>query len=165
MAFAKAGRKEKAKENLLELISLQERFIENHPETPDYAVEVPFSYRALIKLASEEGDHALLLDLAASLGRLKVPDEHQAVYLYEAACVVSLASGAVAVDEDLPETERMQRTEKYAVRAVEMLAEVRAAGGFQDAKNIVHAKDTDRDLDPLRERDDFKKFVETLKTD
>jgi hypothetical protein len=79
--------------------------------------------------------------------------------------MMSLASGAVAVDEDLPETERMQRTEKYAVRAVEMLAEVRAAGWFQDAKNIVHAKDTDTDLDPLRERDDFKKFVETLKTD
>jgi len=163
-AFEKAGRKEQTKEKSLELISLQERFIENHPEAVDYA-EVPLPYRILSKLASEEGDHALLLDLAASLGRLKVPNEHQAVYLYNAACMMSLASGAVAVDEDLPETERMQRTEKYAVRAVEMLAEVRAAGWFQDAKKIVHAKDTDTDLDPLRERDDFKKFVETLKTD
>jgi hypothetical protein len=94
-----------------------------------------------------------------------VPDEHQAVYLYNAACVVSLASGAVAMDEDLAETERMQLAEKHAMRAIELLAEARTAGWFQEAEKIAHAKDTDRELDPLRERDDFKQFVKELEAD
>ena len=45
---------------------------------------------------------------------------------------------------------------------MELLTEARTAGWFQDAKKIAHARNTDTDLDPLRERDDFKQFVKDL---
>lgn len=85
--------------------------------------------------------------------------------LYNAARLVSLASAAAAKDEDLAGTERTQLAEKHANRAMELLAEARSAGWFQDAKNIAHATDTDRDLDPLRDRDDFKQLVKELEED
>lgn len=51
------------------------------------------------------------------------------------------------------------------LRAMELLIDARTIGFFQDAANVIHLKKTDTDLDPLRERDDFKKSVETLKTE
>lgn len=48
---------------------------------------------------------------------------------------------------------------------MELLIDARTIGFFQDAANVIHLKKTDTDLDPLRERDDFKKSVETLKTE
>jgi tetratricopeptide (TPR) repeat protein len=68
-----------------------------------------------------------------------------AVDLYDAACVVSLAS-AVAKDAKVQE--------RHAKRAVELLV-LATKAGFNKA---AHMK-KDADLDPLRGRDDFKKLI------
>jgi hypothetical protein len=78
---------------------------------------------------------------------------------------LSLAFGAAAKDEDVPEKERSTFVHNSASRAMELLAEARTAGWFQEAKNIAHVKDTDGDLDPLRERDDFKQLFKKLEED
>jgi serine/threonine protein kinase len=69
--------------------------------------------------------------------------------LYGAACVHALASAAAA--DDAPVRER------YAARAVELL---RAAidRGFKEVGKL----QKDRDLDPLRSRDDFKKLLDEV---
>ena len=68
-------------------------------------------------------------------------------------------------DEELAEVDRATLVDKYAVRAMELLTEARTAGYFKEAKNIAHAKDTDTDLDPLRDRDDFKQLLKGLEED
>jgi hypothetical protein len=62
---------------------------------------------------------------------------------YNFACVYAVASGKDAA-----------KREEYAARAVELLGRA-VAGGYNDANHM--AKDAD--LDPLRDRDDFKKLL------
>ena len=77
---------------------------------------------------------------------------------------MSLASGAAAKDEDLAEADRVTLVDKYAVRAVALLKEDRSLGYFKDPEIVAHMK-KDTDLDPLRERDDFKQLVKELEED
>jgi len=65
---------------------------------------------------------------------------------YNFACVYAIASGKLADQKD-----------EHAKRAVELLQQAVIAG-FKDA---AHMKQ-DTDLDPLRDRDDFKKLVAEL---
>ena len=131
-------------------------------QTPELAAQLLF-YRGsgLVEL----GNHASAAESGEKLVELKVPDDQpdaRGLNLYSAACLLSLASGAAAKDEDLAEADRTALVDKYAVRAMELLTEARTAGWFQEAKNIAHAKDTDADLAPLRDRDDFKQLVKEL---
>jgi len=65
---------------------------------------------------------------------------------YDFACVYAVASGKVADKKD-----------EYAKRAVELLQKAVKAG----FKDVAHMKE-DTDLDPLRNRDDFKKLMAEL---
>ena len=65
---------------------------------------------------------------------------------YDFACVFAIASGKLADKKD-----------EYAKRAVELLQRAVKAG-YKDAAHM--KKDTD--LDPLRDRDDFKKLLAEL---
>ena len=65
---------------------------------------------------------------------------------YDFACVYAVASSKVA-----------DKKQEYADRAMEMLHKAVKAG-YSDAAHM--AKDTD--LDPLRDRDDFKKLLDSL---
>jgi hypothetical protein len=51
------------------------------------------------------------------------------------------------------------------VRPKELLVDARTIGFFQDAANVIHLKKTDTDLDPSRERDDFKSLSRLSKTE
>ena len=113
----------------------------------------------------DQHNHAGVAETGEKLAELKIADDQpdaRGLNLYNAACLLSLASGAAAKDEDLAEADRTALVDKYAVRAMELLTEARTAGWFQEAKNIAHAKDTDADLAPLRDRDDFKQLVKEL---
>jgi tetratricopeptide (TPR) repeat protein len=70
----------------------------------------------------------------------------------QAACVCSLASAAA--------TDSRQR-EEYAGQALARLRRAQTAGFFKDRLKIEHVK-KDADLDPLRSREDFQKFVAEL---
>jgi tetratricopeptide (TPR) repeat protein len=96
------------------------------------------------------GDHA---HAAAEAGQIAMIDRLPAEMLYNLACVVSLCAAAAKDDAGL--------AERYAARAVELLARAEAAGFFNDASGAEHL-DNDTDLDALRERNDFRKFVGKL---
>jgi hypothetical protein len=109
---------------------------------------------SLVKL----GEHAQATAEANALADQKsVPGET----LYNLACVSSLSSTAVRRDPHLSPTEQDQRAEEYAARAVELLGKARAVGYFQEPARVEHLK-TDKDLDPLRDREDFKKLLAEL---
>jgi hypothetical protein len=76
---------------------------------------------------------------------LKRPSSN-AVQLYDFARVYAVASGSTADDK-----------QSYTNRAMEMLTQAMKAG-YMDAARMK----TDPDLDPLRDRDDFKRLVADL---
>ena len=106
------------------------------------------------------GNHRQLMETADIMAKL-VPSTKPSTAFYNAACLLSLASDAAAKDEDLAEAERTTLVDKYAARAVALLIEDQSLGYFKDAANVAHMK-KDTDLDPLRERDDFKQFLKEL---
>jgi hypothetical protein len=77
--------------------------------------------------------------------------------LYDAACALSLASGAFRRSAALPPFTAAPLAEHYAARAVAALREAVAAG-FKDGKGIKE----DKDLNPVRDRADFKAVIAGL---
>jgi serine/threonine protein kinase/Flp pilus assembly protein TadD len=73
--------------------------------------------------------------------------------LYDVACVYALASAAVKDDP--------KQREAYAGQPIALLRRAQTAGFFKDRKWVEHLK-KDTDLDVLRSREDFKKFVAEL---
>jgi hypothetical protein len=115
----------------------------------------------------DRSDHTGAAESGEKLAELQLTDDQpdaRKLNLYNAACLLSLASAAAAKVEDLAEAERAELIDKYAVRAVALLKEDRTLGYFKDPENLAHMKQ-DTDLDPLRDRDDFKQFVKELEED
>jgi serine/threonine-protein kinase len=80
------------------------------------------------------------------------------VFLYKAATVLAVASGAVARDAGLSEVERNKDATAYGLRAVHLLKEAHAARLFksQTARELLQK---DAQLNSLRDRKDFKKLL------
>jgi serine/threonine protein kinase/Tfp pilus assembly protein PilF len=95
---------------------------------------------------AKAGDHAQATRAANEVAAAK---EVAGPALYDAACVFSLASGAVKDDAKLKE--------RYATRAMELLVQA-VENGFQD---VAHMK-KDTDIDALRQREDFQKLIREL---
>src|SRR5262249_6231037 len=80
---------------------------------------------------------------------------------YPAACIYSLSVAACLADTRLSQAEQQALAEQYAGRAMALLAKAQALGFFRTAgKREQVAKDTD--LDPLRSREDFQKWLREL---
>jgi hypothetical protein len=71
------------------------------------------------------------------------------IALYNAACIYGLAAAAAR--------EAGER-EAYAAQALTLLRRAQAAGYFKERKRVEHMNQ-DTDLDALRSRDDFKRFI------
>jgi hypothetical protein len=78
-----------------------------------------------------------------------------ATSLYDAACMRAVVAGVIREADPSPAGVKLADTE--AERAMAWLNKAVAAG-FKDAKHIA----TDRDLDALRDRQDFKKLLSEL---
>ena len=83
---------------------------------------------------------------------------------FDAARIYTLASRLVAKDESLNEEQQAAKISEYAGKAMALLIGAREREFFTDKTNLAALK-TDKYLTSLRERDDFKKFVETLKSE
>jgi hypothetical protein len=95
---------------------------------------------------------------AEAVGRLpKLPGD----LLYDLARVASLCSAGVARDAAQPLARREHLAEARARRAVAWLQAAHQAGQFKTKANRLHMS-KDADLDPLRQRDDFKAFIAGL---
>ncbi len=76
---------------------------------------------------------------------------------YNAACFLCDAARAAADNADLPERERQTRVDGYAKEALAKL-QLAVEEGFTDLAHMAN----DTDLDPLRDRADYKEFWATL---
>src|SRR5262249_11900651 len=79
-------------------------------------------------------------------------------FLSDLAGVASLGSAGVARDAAQPLARREHLAESRARQAVAWLRAAHKAGYFKAAANVSHLK-KDGDLDPLRNRSDFKAFL------
>ncbi len=104
------------------------------------------------------GEHAQAMAEAGDLAKTK---EGTAENLYNLACGCALASVAVRQDGKLPEAEQDKLGEEYAVRALDLLKHVAAAGYFNTPDRLAHVK-ADPDLDALRGRADFTSWLGDL---
>jgi tetratricopeptide (TPR) repeat protein len=124
---------------------LLERFAEAIPDW-DRAIELSPKegqpgfriFRAISRLKAGQLENSL-----ADVSELANNPALPAGQWYNLACVYAVASGKIA-----------DKKEEYAKRALELLQKAVKAG-YLDAANMK----MDKDLDPLREREDFKKLL------
>ena len=84
-----------------------------------------------------------------------------AVDRYNIVCVFAIAVRTASADGDLPEADRKTLSEKYAVRAVKLLAALRDRSFFNDPKTR-QLLEGDADLDSLRLRADFQEVLKSV---
>jgi len=111
-------------------------------------------HRAVALAAS--GDHvSALAEAEQAVG----PPSKDGVGQYNLACVYALCSVAVRADQKLPTELRQQQSHKLEDKAIEILKSLRSTGYFKNLGNVRQLMQ-DTDLDALRTRPDFRKFVE-----
>ncbi|HEV3256485.1 MAG TPA: protein kinase [Gemmataceae bacterium] len=81
--------------------------------------------------------------------------------LYNLANVYALASATTRRDTDLSTDDRNQLAEHYAARCVELLEKADTIGFFGNRANLDRLA-KDRDLDPVRSREDFKRLLKEV---
>jgi tetratricopeptide (TPR) repeat protein len=77
------------------------------------------------------------------------------------ACLYAVASSAAASDASLSPEERTRKSEEYALRSIDLLRDGHAAGYFKDRLRANYLN-IERDLNVLRQRQDFKAIVEAI---
>jgi hypothetical protein len=101
-------------------------------------------------------------DLAwTELDRLAQRKDLTTSLLFELAKATALAAEAASFRE-APDQERQLVSDRYATRALQLLARAREAGYFQHASALAYLE-KDRDFDILRPRTEFKQLLERLK--
>jgi len=139
--------------------SIGERLAREHPDLPLFAQNHSLIETLHSMSVAQSGEHARAT-AAAEQAVSKAPQSGLAK-LY-AACCYSISSDFARRDSHLPAGERERCAERYQARAMELLREAKTTGVFRQPYQREGIKSTDRDLDPLRTRDDFKKFLAEL---
>jgi tetratricopeptide (TPR) repeat protein len=85
-------------------------------------------------------------------------DHSKGEILYDMACIHSRAAERARHDSALAPAARDTEVEQHAAAAVRLLARAHAAGHFKSTAALAKAKG-DKDLAPLRPREDFKKLL------
>src|SRR6266404_3954337 len=131
-----------------------EATVKAYPRNPDYRQFYRNNLAALIQTNAGLGHQAGAKQAAGKLRDLGWDPPSAA---YDAACGLSLCIPIVQKDDSATKEERDKQAAFYGHEAMKMLRDA-VAKGYQDAAHM----DKDSDLDALRERHDFKKFLAEL---
>jgi hypothetical protein len=133
-------------------LGIREKMAKDDPKNTRAQRDLSVSLFKVAEAQSRSGDaKASLTTYQRSLGireKLLAANALDAGDIYDTACAFALC---------VPLADEPEKKENYAKRAVELLSQA-AAKGFKD---VAHVRQ-DTDLDPLRQRDDFKKFLAEL---
>jgi hypothetical protein len=114
----------------------------------------PYFHSQLALTLADAKDHARAVAEANAVAQFP---SLTAYTLYNLARVYAQAGAAASHDAKLAEPERDKLAGQYAARAVELLKKAEAAGYFQHPDHWADLK-KNKDLDPLRGREDFQKL-------
>jgi tetratricopeptide (TPR) repeat protein len=145
-----------AKSGLLECLPHHEAVLKANPREPTYRQFYRNTLLALVQANAGLGDSAAAKQMANKVRDLgwDLPAD-----AYDAACTLSLCIPIVQKNDKASAEERDKQSAIYGDEAMTMLRDA-VAKGF---KNAAHVKQ-DKDLDPLRGREDFKKLLAELET-
>jgi hypothetical protein len=90
-------------------------------------------------------------------------DRAPGIILYNLACVYAQAAESTRRTTALSLRDRQELISRQAARAVELLQHCRSLGLFKEPDKLQRLQ-SDRDLDPLRGRSDFRKLLAELQT-
>jgi tetratricopeptide (TPR) repeat protein len=143
-----------ARRLLDEALPYHQAALQANPRLPDYRQYYRNSLVELAQSCAGQGDRPAAL--AAATKRRDLGWD-PAVDAYEAACMLARCVPIVEKDDKLDAAKRQAEIGFYADQALAMLRDA-VAKGYKDAAHVKK----DKDLDPLRERADFKKLLEEL---
>jgi serine/threonine-protein kinase len=140
--------------SLARALPLAERLVREHPDVPRYrdllgdlrrSAAASFAWRGDYHRYAEEVEAALRISPAGG-------------NLYNTACSYCLRSTEVRRDARVPPAERDALAARFLGRAMECLLAARHEGLFKEAYTATLLK-TDKDLDALRSREDFRQLL------
>src|SRR5262249_7138240 len=140
--------------------SLYDRLFREHPDVLAYRHGLAIIDVQLAGAFAQLGEHARAATTTEEAVAL-APGE--AVALYNGACAYCGCAEAARKDVQLPAAEREALAQRYCERAIALLKAADSEGKFFKTPKQFHLLETDSELDPLRQRDDFKRFHEELK--
>jgi tetratricopeptide (TPR) repeat protein len=104
-------------------------------------------------ILARSGNHASALAEAEALTVV------EPTAMYNMACVHAICSKSIHDDQTWPNADRDKRSDAQAEKAMELLRSLHGGGYFKNPMRIRELMQ-DPDLDPLRQRPDFRKFIE-----
>jgi tetratricopeptide (TPR) repeat protein len=150
------GRQEfaSARQLLQEAVLHHQAALQANPRHPHYRQSYHSNLLNLVPTLAGLGDQASAVQTATKLRDLGWDPAGEA---YDAACALALCVPAVEKNTQLAPEQRRQQSQFYAEQAVAMLRDAIDKGW----KDVAHMK-KDTDLDPLRDREDFKQLLAQL---
>jgi tetratricopeptide (TPR) repeat protein/tRNA A-37 threonylcarbamoyl transferase component Bud32 len=139
---------------LEEAVPHHEAALKANPRSPLYRAFFRNNSRALADTCLHLGDHAAAAAAADRLAGVGVDPPHD---LYDAAGFLARCAQLAAKDDKLPAARRQELAKAHADRALAALRQAVARG----YKDVAHLK-KDPDLDPLRDRADFRRLLADL---
>jgi serine/threonine protein kinase/tetratricopeptide (TPR) repeat protein len=143
-----------ARQRLEQAVSHHQAALKANPRHPIYRQFFFNNQQLLAQLLLELGEHAAAADAAAQVAQAAFDPAND---IYIAAAFLSRCVPLAEQDPQLSETQRKQVAQTYADRALATLRQA-VQNGYKD---VPHLK-KDQDLDPLRDREDFKKLLAEL---
>jgi eukaryotic-like serine/threonine-protein kinase len=125
-----------------------------NPRSPDYRQFFQYDLIAMVHANAGLQDQAAAVQAAQKLCDLPWDPPGNA---YDAGCALALCIPVVQEGDQLDAAKRQAAVQFYGDQAMAMLRDA-VAKGFKDAEHMKQ----DKDLDALRERDDFKKLLTEL---
>jgi serine/threonine protein kinase/Flp pilus assembly protein TadD len=122
-------------------------------ELDDGSLNRPFFRLSRAHSLCLAGDHRRASMVAEDLSQSPSPKD---TTLYDCGCILALCAGATKDDAT--------QSESYATRAVALLERAIGAGFARDKKHLEQMK-TDKDLDALRMREDFRKLLKDVEAE
>jgi serine/threonine-protein kinase len=140
--------------------SLFAQLFRDHPDVPEYRNGLAIIGVQLASAFSQLGEHTRA---AATTEEALALAPQEGMALYNGACVYCGCAAVAKGDVRRSPAEREELVERYSRRAMELL-KANAEGQYFKTPWKIHLVETDPDLNPLRDRDDFKRFHEELKS-
>jgi tetratricopeptide (TPR) repeat protein len=145
------GQPDQAKAAYQQALTILEQVVRKYPDSSDYQ-------RTLASTLARLGEHVRATEeMKAGVSKASLwPYD-----VYAQARVYALFSLGAPKDASLSVAQRENLADHYAAHAVELLRKAQTDGYFKLWGNVRGMK-KDKDLDPLRQREDFKKLLAEL---
>jgi hypothetical protein len=143
-----------ARQLLEEAVPHHQAALKANPRNPTYRWYYRFNLGVLAPTLAGLRDQAAAVETAEKLRNL---GWDPAVEAHDAACALAQCVPVVEQDEQLAAEQRQKQAQFYADQAMQMLRHA-IAKGYKDVEQLKK----DKDLDPLRSRDDFQKLLAEL---